>query len=252
MAIGFTGQGRTAKRQGEVWRSEKSGDGAYEIFIRPDNAEPIEILTVLVSLLVIVVIHAEHPDAKIGQHYRTSATSLDLRGTIQEPFAGPALMRRLNAAAESLGPIPHARLDIGTTAVGSIKKQTARMLAADCPACGATIRLTRQVIENPGLPICPRDRVPFKQRVEGSDTELAAPCAAPASAVPMPEEGAPTRWTAAFTSAPNETVTKQLRAARGAYDRASQRWVGSTVGADLAHIRQLVTGASGFFETSGG
>src|SRR5271165_2018059 len=51
-AIAFTSTGRKGQRVGECWHSSTSDDATYEIFIRADLAEPVEVLGVLVKELV--------------------------------------------------------------------------------------------------------------------------------------------------------------------------------------------------------
>ena len=51
-AIAFLSTGRKGKRVGECWHSSTSDDSHYEIFIRADLAEPIDVLGVLAKELV--------------------------------------------------------------------------------------------------------------------------------------------------------------------------------------------------------
>ena len=117
-SIGFPSSGKRTKVVGECFHPAASEDQHYEIFIRVDQADPVDVLGVLVHELVSI------------------------------------LRERLNAIIKTIGPLPHAKLNFST---GSDvpKKQTARMLKAECgKACGYTIRLAAKWARE-GLPVCP-------------------------------------------------------------------------------------------------
>src|SRR3954447_18017607 len=74
-AIAFPSTGRRGARVGECWHSDTSEDGNFELIIRADIAEPVEVLGVLVHELV----HAVVPvDAGHGKFYREAAMKLSL------------------------------------------------------------------------------------------------------------------------------------------------------------------------------
>ena len=57
VAIGFTSAGRRSRAIGECWDNRRSGDGHFEIFIRPDlahapDAMPAQIAAILAHELV--------------------------------------------------------------------------------------------------------------------------------------------------------------------------------------------------------
>ena len=145
-AIAFTSSGRAGKVVGETWHSPATADGAYEIMIRADIADPVEVLVVLVRQLV----HAAIPPAD-GQNrrYKAAAAKIGLQGKMRDATPTPPLRDRLNALAASLPPLPHARLDIQWKAIDKPKKQGTRMLKATCQhqdegaseTCGYTVRL---------------------------------------------------------------------------------------------------------------
>lgn len=70
LAIGFTSTGRRSRRKGECWHHEKSDDGHYEIFIRADLADPVQVLLVLVKELVHTLLP---PDTKHGKAFRDAS-----------------------------------------------------------------------------------------------------------------------------------------------------------------------------------
>lgn len=128
-AIAFTSSGRKGKALGETWHSPASADGAYEIMIRADIADPLEVLVVLVRQLV----HAALPAGEDhGKRYKAAAARIGLHGKMREAAPSPLLGDCLNALAETLPPLPHARLDIHWKALDKPKKQGTRMLKAEC------------------------------------------------------------------------------------------------------------------------
>src|ERR1700759_670679 len=74
-AIGFTSTGRRGKRVGECWHSSASGDARYEIFIRADLADPVDVLAVLVKELLHTALPA---DAGHGKLFREGALKIGL------------------------------------------------------------------------------------------------------------------------------------------------------------------------------
>lgn len=151
-AVAFTSTGKRGRTTGECWHPVASADQHYEIIIRADMFEPLEILGILVHELVHTLLpHTE----KHGKAFRAAALRLGLEGD-ESRYAKPSpiLNERLNAIAETLGPFPHAALHFaGTSDVP--KKQRARLLRAECGAsCGYTIRITAKWAKA-GLPVCP-------------------------------------------------------------------------------------------------
>src|SRR3546814_2684356 len=55
---------------------------------------------------------------------------------------------------ESVGPLPHARLDTDGESTAP-KKQKTRMLKCECATCGYTVRTARKWLELAGAPLCP-------------------------------------------------------------------------------------------------
>jgi hypothetical protein len=159
-AIGFPSTGRKGNRVGECWHSSTSVDEHFEIFIRADLSEPENVLGVLVHELV----HAVVPvDAKHGKVYRAAAVKIGLQGKMVHAMPGILLQKRLDDLAAALGPLPHARLNIERGAdnrgpADREKKQTTRMLKAECEAegCGFIVRVALSQVKNVGPPHCPK------------------------------------------------------------------------------------------------
>lgn len=260
MGVGFTGAGRFSNVRGEAWRSSESTGGVVELFFKPDVDDELEILTMLVSLLV-MSLPQESPT--LGLEYRTIAAEVGLRGTRKDPQCTPVLRNQLLALAQTLGPYPHQTLNVGSRAIGGTKPQIGRMLGASCPQCGARIRLTRSTSVSPGMPICSKDKVAFKlEEKGGSSPELTANNVneqAPAgSAFPSivneaeqsypgamePDASArePLVWTASFPQRPASEVTKRLKELGGRYDGDRKCWTGT---GDVTDVQTVVVAAGG-------
>jgi hypothetical protein len=81
---------------------------------------------------------------------------------------GILLQKRLDDLAASLGPLPHARLNIERGAdnrgpADRAKKQGTRMLKAECEADGHgyVVRVAASHVRNDGPPICPKHKQPM-------------------------------------------------------------------------------------------
>jgi hypothetical protein len=172
-AIGFPSTGRKGNRVGECWHSSTSADEHFEIFIRADLAKPEKVLGVLVHELV----HAVVPvDARHGKLYRAAAIKIGLQGKMVHALPGELLQKRLDDLAASLGPLPHARLDIerGTDNRGPAdkeKKQRNRHLKAECEidGHGYIVRVALSHVRTDGPPICPKHKEPMTVDLPAED-----------------------------------------------------------------------------------
>jgi hypothetical protein len=160
-AIAFTSTGRRGKRVGECWHSSASGDARYEIFIRADLADPVEVLSVLVKELLHTALPA---DVGHGRLFKEAALKIGLLPPLRTATLNALLRVKLEELAASLGPLPHAKLDIGHApliavgiAVDRPRKQKARLLKARCTdkKCGYTLRVPLKWVREPGPPHCP-------------------------------------------------------------------------------------------------
>jgi hypothetical protein len=151
MAIGFPSTGRKGKRIGECWSGSASEDGTFEIMIRPDRHEPMDVAAILAHEIAhaAVGIPAGH-----GPKFRKCVKAIGLTGPMRSTTAGPEFVAWMEPVLRQLGPLPHARLGLGDSS--GPKKQSTRMLKAvcQCDGCGYTVRLTKKWAEI-GAPICP-------------------------------------------------------------------------------------------------
>ena len=163
-AIGFPSTGKKGKAIGECWDRSASGDQHFEVLIRPDLAEPVEVAAVLAHELVhaVVGIKAGH-----GSAFRKVATGIGLEGKMTATVPGEAFKRSVAPILAEVGPLPHARLQWGGDSTGP-KKQGTRLVKVACPECGYTVRITRKWLEQ-GAPLCPTHMLPLAE--EGQEEE---------------------------------------------------------------------------------
>ncbi len=150
VSVGWPGgRGRKNTTIGQCWSGRTATDGVAQIFISPVLADPVKVLSTLAHELVHAAVGTEHghkaPFAKV-------AKSIGLTGKMTATVAGESLVLVLEQYAMMLGEYPHAALNPGDNGV---KKQTTRMLKAECPTTGYTVRLTRKWIDEYGYPMCP-------------------------------------------------------------------------------------------------
>lgn len=151
-SIGFPSTGRKGKRIGECWQPGASADQHYEIFIRADYSEPMAVLGILAHELI----HASVPGGSgHGPVFKAAAVAVGLEGKMTSALPGEALNAKLRKISETLGPLPHGSMNFGVAGEGAPKKQTARLLKAECSDCGYTVRVTKKWVEEVGAPHCP-------------------------------------------------------------------------------------------------
>lgn len=123
-----------------------SGDRTIEIIISITLDDAVEVLSVLAHELA----HAHLPE---GTGHRAPfarlVKAMGLEGKPTATVVGEVFRANVAPVLAELGPYPHASLDYT-----SRKKQGTRMLKAECPFCGYTIRLTRKWLEV-ATPRCP-------------------------------------------------------------------------------------------------
>lgn len=147
VSCGFPAHHARSGKVGETHASAASADQHYEVLISPVLADPAEVLSVLIAELS----HTRPGCLGHGQGYQSACTAMGLHapsGDWKSPLAVDTFPTLYADILASLGPYPHAELSVGH------KTQTTRMLKAECPHCGYTIRLSRKWADI-GLPTCP-------------------------------------------------------------------------------------------------
>lgn len=149
VSCGFPSTGGTRQRKraiGECHDASRAADSKPHILVTPTLSAPLDVLAVLMHECV----HAAVGNAAgHGPKFRSLAMALGLEGKMSATVPGAALTARLTVLAEHIGPYPHGAIDLSTR-----KKQGTRLLKAQCPACGAIIRLSAKTANAPGLPVC--------------------------------------------------------------------------------------------------
>lgn len=158
LAVGFPSTGKRGRRVGECWDRESSEDGHFEILIRPDLADPVEVAAVLAHELVHAAVGIE---AGHKAPFRKLATAIGLEGKMTATVPGEAFKRNLTPILSEVGTLPHARLNFGASSAP--KKQSTRLIKTACPVCGYTVRVTRKWLESSGAPLCPRHLSPLEE-----------------------------------------------------------------------------------------
>jgi hypothetical protein len=91
-AIAFPSTGRKGNRVGECWYPASSADGHFEIIVRADISDPIEVLGVLTHELV----HSVLPQGtRHGPAFKAAALKIGLEGKMRGTTIGAALRERL-------------------------------------------------------------------------------------------------------------------------------------------------------------
>ena len=148
-AIAFTSGGKRGL-EGECWNALASSDKHFEIIIKADRSDAVEILIILMRELIRTLLP---PNVKYGREFREIAHRLGFEGKMVHAVPSPPLLERLKVIAANLGNLPHATLNFMTS--NRKKKQGARMLKAECSAsCGYNVRLLPKWAKV-GLPVCP-------------------------------------------------------------------------------------------------
>ena len=142
-------------------KRDQSGDRVNEIFISPYLDDGFTVLECEAHEIV-------HAIDDCKSHHKgfflRTVREIGLEGKPTETHAGEGLTVRLNDIINRIGIYPHATLNPGL----KDKKQSTRLVRAECPGCGYVIRTTRKWIEEAGLPTCPCGMV-FKQSDVGED-----------------------------------------------------------------------------------
>jgi hypothetical protein len=149
VSVGFPSTGRSNKRIGEVWSSTASADKHFEIFLHVGLDTVTRALDVLIHELVHIAVGLQ---AGHGKPFKAVAVKLGLEGKMTATTAGEKLAAFLKNAVAILPAYPGAKLSTEGDS-NKPKKQNTRMLKAECPCCGYTIRLTKKWAML-GLPNC--------------------------------------------------------------------------------------------------
>lgn len=172
ISVGFGPTGarkESTKILGVTLHNSVVADGAFEIWISPEDADTASMLGTVIHELVHTVSFEDGHKGKFAEY----ATRLGLEGPMTATHASLELAVELITIAETLGDYPGSHVDLNgafvPTPVGPDgqpvpvssggPKQTTRMLKVtcedtECPCYGFTVRLAKKWLEM-GAPKCP-------------------------------------------------------------------------------------------------
>jgi hypothetical protein len=133
---------------GQCWDTSVSQDSTYEIFISPTIADSVRVVDILIHELAHAVVGIKNGHNKV---FGKCARAVGLEGKLTATVASPELKGTITQWVQTMGEYPHAVLS-GEGTGG--KKQSTRLLKAECPHCGYTVRLSRKWLEL-ATPECP-------------------------------------------------------------------------------------------------
>ncbi len=163
VSVGFPSTnplGRRKRAIGECWPSAVSGDKHNHVFISPILHNPLDKKGPL-EVLVHELCHAVD-DCKSGhgKEFGRIAKSMGLVGKMTATEAGEDLLSYFDVVVKKLGAYPMEVFD--PSKYTKKKKQTTRLLKAECEGCGYTVRVTKKWVEA-AVPICPYLECPLFQ-----------------------------------------------------------------------------------------
>ena len=149
VTCGFPSRGALSTKNrkiGQCWSAEASKDGTHELMVSMTIDDPLKVAGVLAHEMVHAAVGIEHGHKK---PFKQLATAIGLEGKMTATTEGEAFKRAVSPMIDAIGDYPHAALDSSTK-----PKQSTRLVKAECPTCGYTIRVTRKWIEA-APPCCP-------------------------------------------------------------------------------------------------
>lgn len=165
------GLGRGGKYSiGECWDPKASSDKKSQIFISPRLKDPLEKFGVLPTLVHEVVHAVVGNKEKHNAVFGKCARAMCLEGKLTATFGGEQFFVESKTWAKHLGKYPHAQLN---PLMRPTKKQTTRLVKAECKSCGYNIRVTRKWLDEAGAPLCPCNKKAMSfevpEELEGDD-----------------------------------------------------------------------------------
>lgn len=147
-SLGFTSAGYRSKAIGECHSPIGSGDGNVEIFIKSDQDDAVKVAGILAHELVHAAVGVK--EGHKGK-FRSTCKALGFEGPMRSTLPGTDMQRDvMDPILKRAGKLPHKKLTTYTTGK---KKQTTRLLKAECAECGYVVRLSAKWAEV-GTPFC--------------------------------------------------------------------------------------------------
>lgn len=136
---------------GSCYDASASADGTYEILVRLDQSDPLEVAAILAHELVHAAVGI---DAGHGPRFARVARAIGLEGKMTATVSGDRFKAAAAPILAAVGPFPHAPLDLDARNSGP-KKQSTRLLKVACAECGFVVRQTRKWLDDIGPAHCP-------------------------------------------------------------------------------------------------
>ncbi len=149
VSVGFPSTGIRSRHIGQCWSTSASEDGVNQIFIAPQESDPVKVLDTLTHELVHAVDDCKHGH---GKEFKEIATAIGLKGPMRSASAGERLLQELEKIAHLLGSYPHKKLHVS---YGSMKSEVKRP-GAICSKCGYEVVMLKKHLQK-GTPFCPVD-----------------------------------------------------------------------------------------------
>ncbi len=149
VSVCFPRTGARSRHIGQCWSTSASADQVNQIFIAPQESNPVEVLDTLTHELVHAIDDCKNGH---GEKFKEIALAVGLKGPMRSAGANEFLRQELTRIAEKLGKYPHPKLSVPS---GSPRFQTKRP-GAKCQKCGYEVVMLKKYLQ-PGPPICPID-----------------------------------------------------------------------------------------------
>jgi hypothetical protein len=156
VSTGFPSRKALGKRNrtiGQCWDGKASGDNLGHVFISPVLSDPMEVVETLAHELVHATVGTAAGHRK---PFKDAATAIGLEGKMTATHGGDRFKALVQPYINRLGEYPQPAFD---PTQGGPKKQTTRLIKAECDECGLIVRITRTHIDrlNGDLRCCDRD-----------------------------------------------------------------------------------------------
>lgn len=174
ISCGFPGGGkatRGAKAIGECW-TPATKDAPAHIFVSPEISDPYHVAYIVAHEML----HAALPIGTAHKRpFQVAAAKLGHVAPFTESPSrqdqAPDFYSWAVPLVDRLPTYPHVALGVPA---GRPKKQSTRMLKAECGECGYTVRLARKWLDEVGAPQCPTHGQMTCETPEGEGDETAA------------------------------------------------------------------------------
>ena len=151
IGVGFPSGGARSKRvEGQAFIREASADATYEIIVNVRSANTREVATTVAHELCHVADYNDGSKPNHGPSFARYALAIGLGRPMKSTPPTDEFWAWADPILERMGDYPHASLAPNTT-----KKQTTRLIKAECNSCGFVFRTTVKWIRAVTILRCP-------------------------------------------------------------------------------------------------